>query len=70
MVKSENYVLFENCCGHWPQSWFKHLDNELMKLKSIKGQGHYLTLAKGHSDYKIKTCFSQKLLNYLELNFI
>ena len=27
---------------------------------SIKGQGHYLTLAKGHSDFKIKTCFSQE----------
>ena len=24
---------------------------------SVKGQGHYLTLAKGHSDLKIKTCF-------------
>ena len=46
--------------------------NELMKLKlmSIKGQGHYLTLAKGHSDFKIKSCFSQKLLSYLEPNSI
>ena len=24
---------------------------------SIKDQGHYLTLAKGHSDFKIKPCF-------------
>ena len=36
---------------------------------SIKGQGHYLTLAKGHSDFKSKTCFSQKLLSLLEPNF-
>ena len=36
---------------------------------SIKGQGHYLTLAIGHSDFKIKTCFSQKLLSHLEPNF-
>ena len=28
---------------------------------SIKGQGHYLFLAKGHSDFKIKTCFLENL---------
>ena len=44
--------------------------NELMKLNEYQGQGHYLTLAKGHSDFKIKTCFSQKLLSHLEQNFI
>ena len=27
---------------------------------SIKGQGHSLTLVKGHSDFNVKTCFSQK----------
>ena len=27
---------------------------------SIKGQGHSLTLVKGHSDFKVKTCFSKK----------
>ena len=27
---------------------------------SIKGQGHSLTLIKGHSDFKVKPCFSQK----------
>ena len=37
---------------------------------SIKGQGHYLTLPKGHSDFKIKSCFSQKLLSHLEPNFL
>ena len=36
---------------------------------SIKGQGHYLTLGIGHSDFKIKSCFSQKLLSHLEPNF-
>ena len=35
---------------------------------SIKGQGHSLTLVKGHSDYKVKTCFSQKQLGDLEPN--
>ena len=37
---------------------------------SIKGQGYYLTLGTGHSDLKIKTCFSGKLLSHLELDFI
>ena len=37
---------------------------------SIEGQGHYLTLAKGHSDFEIITCFSQKLLSLLEPNFL
>ena len=37
---------------------------------SIKGQGYYLTLAKGYLDLKIKSCFSQKLLCHLEPNFI
>ena len=27
---------------------------------SFKGKGHSLTLIKGHSDFKVKTCFSQK----------
>ena len=29
---------------------------------SIGGQGHFLTLGQGHSDFKIQTCFSQKPL--------
>ena len=33
---------------------------------SIKGQGHSLTLIKDHSDFKVKTCFSQKQLGDLE----
>ena len=28
--------------------------NELMKLNDYQSQGHYLTLAKGHTDFKIK----------------
>ena len=32
---------------------------------SIKGQGHSLNLVKGQSDYKVKTCFSQKQLGDL-----
>ena len=43
--------------------------NELMKLNEYQSQCHYLTLAKGHSDFKIKS-FSQKLLSHLEPNFI
>ena len=44
--------------------------NELMKLNSIKGQGHSLTLVKGHSNFKVKICFSQKQLGDLEPNFM
>ena len=29
---------------------------------SIKGQGRSLTLVKGHSDFKVETCFSEKQL--------
>ena len=44
--------------------------NELMKLNEYHNQGHYLTLAKDHSDFKIKSCFSKKLLSHLDPNFI
>ena len=30
--------------------------NELMKLNEYQSHGYYLTLAKGHSDFTIKTC--------------
>ena len=43
--------------------------NKVMKL-SIKGQGHSLTLVKGDSDFKVKTCFSQKQLEDLEPKLI
>ena len=35
--------------------------NELMKLNEYQSQGHYLTLAKGHSDFKLNLVF---LRNY------
>ena len=35
---------------------------------SIKGQGHSSTLVKGHSDFKVKTCFLQKHLGDLDQN--
>ena len=31
--------------------------NELMMLNEYQSQGHSLTLVKGHSDFKVKTCF-------------
>ena len=33
---------------------------ELMKVVSIEGHGHFLTLTQGHLCMKGKTCFSQK----------
>ena len=44
--------------------------NELMKLNEYQSQGHYLTLVKGHSDFKISSRFSQILLSQWEPNFI
>ena len=43
---------------------------EYMKVLSIEGQGHFLTLAKGHVHKKIQTGFSQKLLWRSEPNFL
>ena len=37
---------------------------------SIKSQGHSLTLIKGHSDFKVKTCFSLKKSGNLEPKLI
>ena len=44
--------------------------NELMMLNEYQSQGHSLTLIKGHSDFKVKTCFSHKQLGDLEPKFI
>ena len=45
--------------------------NELMKLNEYqRSRSLYLTLAIGHSDFKIKSCFSQKLLSHLKPNVI
>ena len=37
---------------------------------NVKGQGHSLTLVKGHSDFKVKTCFSQKQFGHLKPKLI
>ena len=39
-------------------------------LNEYLSQGHSLTLVKGHSDFKVKTCFSRKQLGDLEPKFI
>ena len=43
---------------------------EYMKIMSIEGQGHLLTLAKGRVHTKNQTGFSQKLLCRSEPNFV
>ena len=30
----------------------------------MEGQGHFLTMAQGHLQMKIETCFSKKLVGY------
>ena len=42
---------------------------EYMKIVSIEGQGHFLTLAQGSVHTKFQTGFSQKLLCRSEANF-
>ena len=44
--------------------------NELMKFSEYQRSRSLFILAKGHSDFKIKSSFSQKLLSHLEPNFI
>ena len=43
---------------------------EYMKIISIEGQWHFLTLAQGRRHTKIQTEFSQKLLYRSEPNFV
>ena len=69
MGESEYYVLFENYCSHRPQNGLNIQINKLMKLNEYQSQGHHLTLVKGHSDFKIKYCFSRELFSHLEPKF-
>ena len=47
----------------------RHLIRRYMHV-SIKGQGHFLTLAQGRVHTKIQTGFSQNLLYRSESNFV
>ena len=49
---------------------FSYIVNELMMLNEYQSQGHSLTLVKGHSDFKVKTCFSHKQSDDLKPKFI
>ena len=42
----------------------------IRRYVTIKGQGHFLTLAQGRVHTKIQTGFSQKLLSGSEPNFV
>ena len=39
-------------------------------LNEYQSQGHSLNLVKGHSDFKVKTCFSHEQLGDLKPKFI
>ena len=70
MGKSENYLFYRNYCNLRSQSCLNHSTKWVNEV-SVKGQGHSLTLVKGHyKDFKVKTSFSQKQLCYLEPKFI
>ena len=70
--KKWKLLSFDNYCSLRSQSCFKHSAKwmSLWSWVGIKSQGHSLTLVKGHSDFKVKTCFSQKQLGDLEPEFI
>ena len=71
MGKSENYILFGNYCSHRPQTFYQSIQiNELMKLNDFQRSRALFNLAKGHSDFNIKSCFSRKPLSHLEPNFL
>ena len=38
------------------QSCLKHLAKQVYEVERVS-KGHSLTLVKGHSDFKVKTCF-------------
>ena len=44
--------------------------NELMKLNEYQRSRSFFDLGQRSLDFKIKSCFSQKLLSHLEPNFI
>ena len=69
MGKSENYLFLKTIAVFGLRNARSIQLNELMKLSSIKGQGHSLTLVKDHSDFKVQTCFSQKKLGDLKPKF-
>ena len=68
--KSENYVLFGNYCSCRPQSWFKYSNEWVNEVKWVsKVKDYYLTLAKGHSDFKIKSCFFSETVESFRTKF-
>ena len=72
MEKSENY-LFLKFFGAYNLKVGSYTDTELhdlMKLHEYQRSSHYLTFYKGHFIFKLKFCFSQKLLGYLKPNIM
>ena len=52
-MMSLTFGLFTQVSGSGPLGPLVHVN----PVPSIKGQGHSLTLAKGHSDFNIQFCF-------------
>ena len=63
---SKTFAAYELKAGRCIQQVYE----ATLSFLSIKGQDHYMTLAKGYSDFKIKSCFSQKLFGHSQPNFI
>ena len=68
--ESENYYFLETIAALGLKVALTIQLNKLMKLSKYQGQGHSLTLVKGQTDFKVKTCFSQKQSGNLEPKLI
>ena len=58
MGKSEIFFFLETIAALGRKVDWSISLNELMMLNEYQSQGHYLTVVKGPSDFKVKTCLS------------
>ena len=65
------FIFFGNYCSLKSQSCLKHSAKWAYEVEWVsKVGGHSLILIKGHSDFNVKTCFSQTQLGDWESKFI
>ena len=69
--KKWKLLFFGNYCSLRSQSCLKHSTKWVNEVEWVsKVKANFLTLVKGHSDFKVKTCFSQKQLGHLKPKLI
>ena len=70
MGKSDNYYFLETYAALGLKVAKCIQLNELIKLSEYQRSRSVFDLSKGHSDFKVKICFSQKQLGDLEPKLI